>query len=63
MKPEKLICSKCNKELELTSINLEYLGHRMTHQFPTCPVCKLIYIPEEVVMGKMQQIERELEDK
>jgi len=60
---EKLICSKCNKELEPESINLEYLGHRMTHQFLTCPVCKMVYIPENIVNGKMHQVETELEDK
>lgn len=63
MAPEKLICCKCNKELESATIKLEYLGHSMSHQFLTCPVCKHSYIPEETVMGKMHQVEMELEDK
>ena len=63
MVQEKLICGKCNKELEPATIHLEYLGHTLTHQFPTCPLCKLTYIPEDVVEGTLHKIETELEDK
>ena len=63
MDQEKLICSKCNKELELASVNLDYLGHSMSYQLPTCPVCKQTYIPEDVVLNKIHRVEEELEDK
>ncbi len=63
MAAEGFICSKCNKELELENVNLEYLGYRITHPFLTCPTCKIIYIPEEVVLDKIHQVERQLEDK
>ena len=63
MSQEKLICSKCNKELEPTQVNLEYLGHKMTYQFPACPVCKQVYVSEDMVRGKIHQVEKVLEDK
>ncbi|WP_094604254.1 hypothetical protein SPSIL_036970 [Sporomusa silvacetica DSM 10669] len=59
----KFICHKCDKKLEPENIVLEYLGRRMTHQFLSCPECKLIYIPEEIVEGKIHQVEIALEDK
>jgi len=49
--------------MQPTETALEYLGHKITHIFPTCPVCKLVYIPEKEVNGKMHQVETELEDK
>jgi len=60
---EKLICQKCNKELELANATLEYLEHKMTHQFLACPECKAVFIPEETVNGKIHQLEMNLEDK
>lgn len=58
-----LICARCNVEMEPADVHLTYLGHQLTHKFPTCPVCKQVFIPEEDVTGKIAQVERELEDK
>jgi uncharacterized protein with PIN domain len=63
MENEKLICAKCDRELELKEVSLEYLGHRLSHSFPVCPVCGQVYISEEIVTGKIHQVETELEDK
>jgi uncharacterized protein with PIN domain len=63
MAQERLICHKCNRELEPAVVNLEYLGHRMTYQLPRCPGCGLTYISEDVVVNKIQSAEMELEDK
>ncbi|NTV91692.1 MAG: DNA-binding protein [Clostridiales bacterium] len=60
---DKLFCVKCKVKMEPADVNLEYLGHRMTHKFPVCPVCGQIFIPEDIVSGKMHQVETELEDK
>jgi hypothetical protein len=60
---EKLICCKCNVELVLADVALEYLGHKLTQPFPTCPVCKAVYIPEEAVSGKIRKLEMVLEEK
>ena len=60
---EKIICAKCNVELQPTKINLHYLDNRMSHEFLSCPVCHQVYIPEEMAHGRMHEIERMLEDK
>ena len=58
-----MICLKCNQELEPSKVNLEYLNHRVTQEFLCCPACGNLFIPEDVVINKMQKIERALEDK
>ena len=58
-----MICMKCEKELIPSKVNLDYLGHRITHEFPVCPVCGNLYIPEDIVSEKIQKIESQLEDK
>ena len=56
-------CLKCDKELVMTKTELTYLGHTMTYDFPRCPSCGQVYIPEDVVRGKMREVEITLEDK
>ena len=58
-----MICLKCDKELVPTKVSLDYLGHRITHEFLACPVCGNLFIPEDVVLDKMQKVESRLEDK
>ena len=58
-----LVCLKCNRTLVYDIANLNYLGHRISEKFLRCPVCKQIYIPEDVVLGKMAEVEESLEDK
>ncbi|MCL1896474.1 MAG: hypothetical protein FWG03_08010 [Clostridiales bacterium] len=58
-----MICLKCDKELVPKKVNLDYLGHRVTQEFLACPVCGNLFIPEDVVAGKMQKVEAQLEDK
>lgn len=58
-----MICVKCDRELEASKVNLEYLGHRITQEFLVCPSCGNLFIPEDIVKDKMQKVEIELEDK
>lgn len=58
-----LICGKCDREMQLMDVSLSYLGHQLTVKLPRCPVCKQVYLSEEVVTDKIQRVERELEDK
>ncbi len=60
---DELICSLCGVPLEPRKINLRYLGHQVSSEFPTCPKCGNMYIPEEIVTGKIRALETELEDK
>lgn len=59
----KLICYKCNKELELKKTDFTYLGHSFFTDIPRCPECGLVFIPEELVKGRISEVEMQLEDK
>ncbi|SHJ25909.1 hypothetical protein SAMN02745691_01610 [Parasporobacterium paucivorans DSM 15970] len=34
---QKLICEKCNVELQLKKTKLTYLEHQVIHELPCCP--------------------------
>jgi RNase P subunit RPR2 len=63
MKDSDLICSKCNIPLVMQKAVFSYLKHEMYVDLPRCPKCGLTFIPEELVNGKMAQVEKSLEDK
>ncbi|MDR1246069.1 MAG: FAD-dependent oxidoreductase [Clostridiales Family XIII bacterium] len=58
-----LICAKCRIPLEKTETKFEYLKHEFSHAIPKCPICDRAYISEELVLGKMLEVETMLEDK
>lgn len=58
-----LVCLKCNCRLELDNTNLYYMEYKLSNKFLRCPKCKQVYIPEEIVLGKMAETEASLEDK
>lgn len=49
--------------MEIKKGKLKYLENIINYEFLTCPECKTIYIPEELVEGKMHEIEMAFEDK
>lgn len=59
----KLKCMKCNEYLVPTKTLLKYLGHQLTYDFPRCPVCGQVFVPEDIAKGKMHEVEMTLEDK
>ena len=58
-----LICCKCNFKLVPGKTVLKYLGFSMNVDLLRCPLCGLVYLPEELVKGKMSEVEILLEDK
>lgn len=60
---QQLICGKCMVHLSLGKVTLAYLGSKFPVELYRCPQCGLVYIPEELARGKMQQVEEALEDK
>ena len=58
-----LICLKCDRKLEYANTNLYYLGYNVAENFLRCPKCLQVYIPEDVAVGKMIEVETSLEDK
>lgn len=58
-----LICNKCNVELKPTQVDFEYLGNSFHAEMPRCPECGQVFIPEELVKGRISEVEMMLEDK
>ena len=59
----KMICNACELELKPANTNFSYLGHSFRAEVPRCPGCGQVYIPEELVKGRIAEVEMELEDK
>lgn len=60
---ESMVCYKCQIPLEIGTVTLSYLGSSFPVNLPRCKQCGLVYIPEELALGKMFQVEKSLEDK
>ena len=60
---QNIECAKCGIPLILGSVKLSYLGSDFPVELLKCPQCGLVYIPEDLARGKMQQVEAALEDK
>jgi len=58
-----IICAKCNVDLTIGKVTLAYMGSTFPVDLYKCPKCGLVYIPEDLAMGKMEKAEKALEDK
>lgn len=58
-----LVCAKCNVPLEPGKVTVSYLGNQFPVELPRCPSCGLVYVPEDLALGKMLSVEQALEDK
>jgi predicted RNA-binding Zn-ribbon protein involved in translation (DUF1610 family) len=58
-----IVCVKCGIPLTLGKVKLSYMGSDFPVELYKCSKCGLVYIPEELAKGKMQQVEAALEDK
>jgi len=56
-------CADCDTELALQPVELEYLDSLFNVELPACPECGMVFIPESLALGKMNQVEHLLEDK
>jgi uncharacterized OB-fold protein len=59
----KLVCQKCQQEMTMGKVIVSYLGAKFPIELLKCPSCGLIYVPESLATGKMEQVEQSLEDK
>ena len=60
---EILLCGQCGRELEMQNVKFSYLGQHFQTELPSCPDCGQPYIPEDLVRGRINEVETELEDK
>lgn len=56
-------CAKCEKPLERGKVTASYLGNSFPVELLRCPGCGFVYVPEDLALGKMLQVEQALEDK
>jgi Zn-finger nucleic acid-binding protein len=63
MDGEQLICALCDVPLVPSKVSFKYMGHDFYHELPACPRCGQVYISEELVKGKISEVETNLEDK
>lgn len=60
---DRMICLKCERELELLESDFDYLGFHFTEKIPRCPICGQVYISEKTVREKIHAVEATLEQK
>ena len=60
---DRLTCRKCGKQLEPAETYFQYFDHGFHTKLLRCPVCGEVYIPEELALGKMAEVEKNFEDK
>jgi len=60
---ESWLCDACGVTLELGTVEVAYLGSKYPVELPRCPICGLVFIPEQLALGQMAEIEKILEDK
>ena len=58
-----LFCFRCDKILVSDKVFLNYLTNTFPTQLLKCPQCGLVYIDEEMIMTKAQEVERTIEEK
>jgi len=56
-------CGRCNQELVVGQVSVEYLGNRFSTELAKCPSCGFVLVSEELALGKMAEVEQMLEDK
>ena len=60
---EGWVCCTCNEPLQRLPVHIDYLGSSFQIELPRCPRCGYTFIPPELALGKMVEVEKILEDK
>ena len=58
-----LICDKCKVNMEEQEVQFSYLNRSFRHKVDRCPKCGQVCISEELVKGRMSEVEELLEEK
>ncbi|GIK63465.1 MAG: hypothetical protein BroJett018_12590 [Chloroflexota bacterium] len=57
------MCDNCNIPLQPDKVDVAYMGNAFPVELLKCPNCGLVFIPEDLALGKMVEVEKQLEDK
>lgn len=58
-----LICDRCKVEMKEMEAQFSYLGKSFRHKVSRCPECGQVCLSEELVTGRMSDVESMMEDK
>ncbi len=61
--PRGVRCARCDRELAPLQVRAVYLKSDFPTRVLCCPECGQVYIPYELVCGKIAEVERTLEEK
>lgn len=56
-------CAACDRVLEVSKVTIGYMGSAFDVDLQRCPSCGQVYVPEAIALGKMADVEQQLEDK
>lgn len=56
-------CAKCNCALVTQKVKVRYLEGNFEVELLKCPRCNMVFISEELALGKILEVEKSLEDK
>ena len=59
----KWLCADCGIPLQPGKVTVSYLNNAYPVELLRCPHCGLTWVPEELALGKMAEVEKILEDK
>lgn len=57
------LCAACSIPLQPAKVSIAYLGSAFPVDLLRCPQCGQVWIPEELALGRMAEVEKTLEDK
>ena len=60
---DKIICERCQLPLAKAKTKLMYQGVKFDADLLSCPQCRQTFVPEDLALGKMHELEITLEDK
>lgn len=58
-----LICDRCQVEMEEIEANFSYLDRTFRHKVMRCPECGQVCLSEDLVTGRMSEVEALIEEK
>lgn len=56
-------CAQCQRPLEPGIVTVSYMGNAYPVELLQCKKCGQVFVPENLALGKMAQVEQTLEDK
>lgn len=60
---QKITCGKCQLPVAKAKTILTYQGVKFDGDLLRCPKCGLVFVPEDLALGKLHEVEITLEDK